>query len=187
MADQLTDLEATGFAHRLKGVIGFPWDENVIAAHAEHLKRWCRGSFVDNRVWPAWAQAEWLLNEVELSWLKWMGTAALKELFDSKFAQKVEPGNAFKPMGAKQPIQCLSCRDTGYVRHRGKYQYCDCLLGEQMKSDAGDNAIHWLDRMDKSFRASTTPQLRRVNKPSLEELEAEYYASQPPKNEDDAQ
>jgi hypothetical protein len=186
MGDQLTDQDALKFARRLKGIDGFPWDDEVIAANARHLQHWCKGSFVEDRVWPAWAQAEWMISQAEL-WPKWRGTGALKELFDSKFARKVEPGNAFKPMGEKQPIQCQSCGDTGYVHPRGKYQYCDCSLGEQFKSDAGDNALHWLHRMDKSFSASFTPEPRRVNKPSLSELEAEYYAQQPQPDQDGEQ
>jgi hypothetical protein len=179
MGDQLTDQDALKFARRLKGIDGFPWDDEVIAANARHIQHWCKGSIVDNRVWPAWAQAEWMISQAEL-WSKWRGAGALKELFDSKFAPKVEPANGFKPLGEKRAIECQSCRDTGYVRPRGKYQYCDCGLGEQMKSDAGDNAIHWLNRMDKSFNASFAPDPRRVNRPSLADLEAEYYASQQP-------
>jgi hypothetical protein len=176
MADRLKDEEALGFARRLKGVLGFPWDDDVIKAHADHIQRWCRGYIAGDRVYPAWSQADWLLNEVELTWKKWLGTSALKELFDSKFKSKILAGNEARPLGQKPPIECSSCNDTGIIHVRGKHRYCDCQLGERIKEDSGENGKKWLALMDKSFFARPTEPTRRRPNLTLQELEAEYLA-----------
>ena len=66
MENLLTDEEAMKFARQLKGILNFPWDEEVVTAHAEHLKRWCTGAIVDgHRVWPPYSQADWLVTEAQ--------------------------------------------------------------------------------------------------------------------------
>lgn len=170
---------ATGF----KLVPGFPWD--AVDATAKDLMRWCNGAIVNGRVWPPEAQAREVAREARESWEKWMGTAQLKAIFDAKFRRHIPLPNGFQDFGPKPPIDCTSCKDTGYVRVRGKYQYCDCALAERMKGDAGDNAIHWLHRMDVSFSRSHAEPPRPAPLPNRDALEAEYFANHP-KEDDDA-
>lgn len=77
----------------------------------------------------------------------------------------------------KPPVACSACNDVGIVRVDGKHQYCTCALGVRMRTDAGEKGDRWLERMDNSLAKKTAPAPRG---PSLEELEAEYYASQQP-------
>lgn len=78
----------------------------------------------------------------------------------------------------KPPVACSACNDVGITRVDGKHQYCTCALGVRMRADAGpEKAERWLERMDNSLAKKTAPAPRG---PSLKELEAEYYASQPP-------
>jgi hypothetical protein len=175
----IADLDSTvanTLAAKFKTIVGFPWD--ALHATAEDLVRWCTGAVVDNRVWPPEAQARRLVNEARETWEKWAGTAALKALFDAKFRNKKPPANGFQDPGEEPPIECVNCTDTGIVRFRGRHQYCDCDLGVRMHTDSGENGKKWLARMDKSFVASFRPEPVRRAKPSLQELETEYFASQ---------
>ena len=184
MADSLDFEKALMLARQLKAIPNFPWDDDVIKAHAGHLVRWCSGTIIDGRVWPAEAQANWLVTEVQEKWSeKWLGPGALKQIFDTKFCT-VKPANGFQDLGKKPPIECASCADTGIVRHRGKHRYCDCRLGERMNTDSGENGSRWLARMDKSFIASFRPEPVRRPMPDLQELEAEYFANQEKPPED---
>jgi|ERR1017187_2970738 hypothetical protein len=182
MADRLGYEVALRLARQLKAIPNFPWDEDVIAAHAQHLIRWCKGAIVDGRVWPAEAQAHWLVTEVQETWVeKWLGTGAMKQLFDARFTHSKVPANGFQPLGEKPPILCSSCNDTGIVRVRGKHRYCDCELGDRMKADSGENGDKWLQRMDRSFVTSFVSPVRRKPNPTIQDLEAEYFEQHPQK------
>jgi hypothetical protein len=156
---------------------------------AEDLMRWCRGRIGNNNVWPPEAQAQWLVREAREKWTeKWLGTGALKQLLDARFPPAVVPGNAAQPLGPKQPVICAHCNDNGIIRVRGKHQYCDCDLGARIRTDAGDKAKRWLERMDFSMGARPQAESHRlVKKPSLAELEAEYHKQHPEPKEDEPQ
>jgi hypothetical protein len=95
MADELSAEVALELARSLKTVKGFPWDADTAKATAEDLMRWCKGAIVNNLVWPAEAQARWLITQARENWDEWKGTPELKRLFSGKFAPVVVvPGNA---------------------------------------------------------------------------------------------
>jgi hypothetical protein len=187
----LADLDPTvalTLATELTTINDCPRSNIAINAMAQDLIRWCRGWIGNNNVWPPEAQARWLVREAREKWAeKWLGTGALKQLLEARFPPSVRPGNAAQPLGEKPPTECSDCNDTGIIRVRGRHQYCDCDLGARIRTDAGDNAQRWLDRMDKSSKVASAPEPRRKSGLSLEELEAEYYASQPPAKEDGEQ
>src|ERR1700682_785780 len=93
MRDELTEPDALRFAAMLKAIPDCPWDEAVTQIHAGFLKDWCHGAIVDNGLWPAAAQAEWLVSVAILRWTdtdinpsgKWLGAGALRKLFREKF------------------------------------------------------------------------------------------------------
>ncbi len=88
MAEELSDSVAVELASSLKSIPGFPWDPENIKANAEDLQDWCRGGFLDNVLWQPEPQARWLVKEARLNWERWNGTAALRQLFQSKFERK---------------------------------------------------------------------------------------------------
>jgi hypothetical protein len=77
---------AVQLAAQFKTLAGFPWDG--VEATAADLVRWCRGSILDNTVWPPEAQARWLVDEARDTWDKWKSTASLRALFMSKFERR---------------------------------------------------------------------------------------------------
>ena len=87
-------------------------------------------------------------------------------------------------MSQKQP-QCPDFNDSGFIQPGGKHEYCTCAIGALLHIDAGDNAKRWLERMDASIGKKPAREPRRVNRLSLAELEAEYYASQQQKTKED--
>jgi hypothetical protein len=180
----LADLDpavALTLATELTTIYDCPRSNIAINAMAQDLMRWCRGWIGQNNIWPPEAQARWLVQEAREKWTeKWLGTGALKQLLDARFPPTVVPGNAAQPLGEKPPIICSHCNDTGIIRVGGRHQYCDCDLGARIRTDAGDNAKRWLERMDGSALTRTQPESRRAKKkPTLAELEAEYYAHHP--------
>jgi hypothetical protein len=138
MADQLDLATALSLARQLKAIPNFPWDEEVIAAHAQHLMRWCRGQLLITGIWSAEAQATWLVTEVQETWLKWHGTGELFKVFRQKFhAQTAPAGNTFQPLkeSDRPPILCATCKDSGIIRPTHAYEYCDCDQGLRMAAD----------------------------------------------------
>lgn len=83
--DQLELPVAVTLAKTLKTVPGFSWDEENINATAGDLVSWCVGAIVNNELWPAEAQARWLVGEARRNWDKWMSTAGLYSLFRARF------------------------------------------------------------------------------------------------------
>jgi len=177
----LADLDPTvavELATQFKTINGFPWD--AVDVTAQDLIRWCRGWIGKNNVWPPEAQARWLVREARETWTeKWLGTGALKELFDARFPSASRPGNEAQPLGEKPPINCQDCQDNGVLRVRGRHQYCDCGQGTLIREDAGENAQKWLDWMDRTLLPRPKASIRRSTL-SIQELEAEYYAAHPP-------
>jgi hypothetical protein len=88
--DQLDKDVALTLAKTLKTIPGFSWDEENINATAGDLVAWCVGAIVNNELWPAEAQARWLVNEARRTWEKWMGTAGMYSLFRAKFSPPPE-------------------------------------------------------------------------------------------------
>jgi hypothetical protein len=174
MADTLDYAVALGLARQLKAIPNFPWDEEVIAAHAEHLMRWCRGAILPDSVWPAEAQAHWLVTEAQEKWEKWLGTGALKAMFEGKFpAKKAARPNEFVPRGPKPPVECASCNDFGTVRDsRGTASYCDCEQGARMEADRGASWLEILNAGPASHRRSFP------TGPSAQQIDAEFRAAQ---------
>jgi len=184
------DLEvAMKLATQLTTIYDCPRSAIAIEAMAQDLVRWCRGWIGNNNVWPPEAQARWLVREAREKWTeKWLGTGALKQLLDARFPTGSLPGNAMQPMGEKQPIKCADCNDTGILRTAArKHQYCDCDLGAGIRTDAGENAQRWLDRMDATIAKKPLWEPRRVRKPNFSELESEYFAQQPQTKPDEPQ
>jgi len=175
------DLEvAMKLATQLTTIYDCPRSAIAIEAMAQDLVRWCRGWIGNNNVWPPEAQARWLVREAREQWTeKWLGTGALKQLLEARFPPSTRPGNAAQPLGEKPPTECSDCNDTGIIRVRGRHEYCDCDLGARIRTDAGDNAARWLERMDVSIKKKCAPE-PRMNRPTRAELEAEYYANHPP-------
>jgi hypothetical protein len=91
MADELTMPVALQLAQALTA-IGHPRIAGAIEGTAEDLIRWCTGSILDNVVWPAEAQARWLVREAKETWDEgWPdkgGTAKLRSLFLAKFERR---------------------------------------------------------------------------------------------------
>lgn len=83
-------------------------------------------------------------------------------------------------MSQKQP-QCPDCNDSGILQVGGKHDYCACDVGALLRTDAGDNATRWLERMDASIAKKPA---EPIHAPSLPELEAEYYAHLPTTEEE---
>lgn len=166
----LADLDpalALVLATELTTIQDCPRSNVAINATAQDLIRWCRGWIGNNNVWPPEAQARWLVREAREKWAeKWLGTGALKQLLDARFPPSNLAGNAAQPLGEKPPIECSDCNDTGIIQVRGRHQYCDCDLGARMRTDLGDNATRWLERMDGSLGAR-----RRVPEPRREPRE----------------
>jgi hypothetical protein len=175
----VTDLDPTTAqeqARRLK-TIDYFLDEYVDLT-AEDLIHWCHGGIADNIVYSPAGQARWLVREARETWRKWLGTGALKALFDGKFGQKLS-ANSAKDLGEKPPIECISCNDTGVVMYRGRHRYCDCDMGTSIQSEFGEErAKNWLRLMDRSYVKSFRPE--PVRRPSLTnaDLEAEYLEAQ---------
>jgi hypothetical protein len=176
----LADLDlavALKLATELTTIFDCPRSHIAIEAMAQDLVRWCHGWIGNNNVWPPEAQARWLVREAREKWTeKWLGTGALKQLLDARFPPAIVAGNAAQPLGEKPPLLCEHCNDTGIIRVRGRHQYCDCDLGARIRTDAGDNATKWLERMDGSARPRSQPDSHRARRrPSLAELEEEYH------------
>jgi hypothetical protein len=141
---------AVELATKFKSILNFPWD--CIEATAEDLIRWCTGAIVEDHVWPPDAQARWLAREARENWEKWLGTAALKQLFDAKFHPPKPSGNAAKPLGEKPPIECSLCNDFGTVFTGNRHRYCDCKAGMLMASDP-TRGEKWLRLCDRTIPA----------------------------------
>lgn len=182
----LADLDpevAMKLATQLTTILDCPRSAVAIEAYADDLVRWCRGWIGGGNVWPPEAQARWLVREARENWEKWMGTGALKQMFDARFPPVHKAGNAAQPLGEKPPISCEKCQDNGWLRDGGRYHYCDCSLGVQISTDLGDNARQWLQKMDRSFLDQLAVRRHAKRGPTLAELEAEYWASNPPQKE----
>lgn len=187
MAIAELDLEvALKLATQLTTIADCPRSAIAIEATAQDLIRWCRGWIGQNNVWPPEAQARWLVREARETWTeKWLGTGALKQLLDARFPSTSLPGNAAQPLGEKPPIECRNCQDNGWLCVRGRHQYCDCDLGTRMREDFGADAQKWLDRMDRTLQRASPPKASvRRSILSFQELEAEYYAAHPPREEE---
>lgn len=175
MADQLDSESAIHFARQLKAIPGFPWDDEVIKAHAEHLMRWCKGAIIGDRVWPAEAQAHWLVTEVQETWDKWLGTGGLRQVFREKFHPKNRPELRPLNMGEKPPIACSICNDNGIINTPHGHRYCECDQGVQMASDPVLGG-RWLQCLD---RVSLIPKGRRSEwQPTAEQQEEAFHAHQ---------
>lgn len=139
MADELDFDIAMGLARRLKTIPGLTWDDDVVFAHQQLLMRWCKGAIIDGHsVWPAEAQAEWLVMTALETWTKWQGSAVLYQLFKSKFDPPLPllpPANAAQDLGEKPPIECFTCKDSGIVGGPGEKRYCSCTMGRSLEGD----------------------------------------------------
>jgi len=150
VAELLTYEKAVELARQLKAIPNFPWDDEVVAAHARHLIRWCKGAIIDGHsVWCAEAQGAWLVTQAQETWDKWRGTAALLQLFQSKFCPTPPPSNEFQDLGERPPVRCVNCNDSGIVGEKGRKAYCQCETGEIMRSDEKLGA-KWLLLINKS-------------------------------------
>jgi hypothetical protein len=178
MGDELDFDAAMRLARQLKAIPNFPWDEDVVIAHAYHLMRWCKGTILNGRVWPAERQAEWLVTEVQETWIeKWLGTGALLQVFRGKFHTAAVPGNGYRPPkeSEKTPPACASCNDFGTVKTaQGDHVYCNCDQGLSMIADPGmgDRWIALLNRETPARRRSSLAS--ELGLPSLEERGAQF-------------
>ena len=138
MASDYLDPEAAKkIAKTLKLIPSFPWDEEALEETAADLARWCTGAIIDNRVWPAEAQARAIVEEARLTWPKWQGTAALYAIYCVLFPPAPKPPRYPVFEGyEKPPIKCGTCKDTGIVKDdRGVRAYCDCDMGACLSGD----------------------------------------------------
>jgi len=169
MGDQLDFDKALSFARQLKSIPNFPWDEDVIVAHAHHLVRWCEGAFLDGRIWPAERQAQWLVTEAQENWEKWLGPFPLLQMFRAKFKLQHRPELKEVNLGPKPPVECSVCNDSGLVATPGGTGYCECLQGQRMATDPALGE-RWLDLINgKSFN-------RKKDRPAMEIDEAAFEA-----------
>jgi hypothetical protein len=135
--------KAYSIAGRLTTIPDFPRNEEAIEATAEDLIRWCRGSNEGEREWSPEAQAIWTVEKARESWNSWIGSAALKSIFDSKFViLPTQPLN----LGERPPIDCRRCGDTGVVQNAtGRYEWCGCDQADRMRVELPD----WLQFMNR--------------------------------------
>jgi|HubBroStandDraft_4_1064222.scaffolds.fasta_scaffold02568_9 hypothetical protein len=155
MADYLDPDAAKKIAKTLKLIPGFPWDEEALEEAASDLGRWCTGAIIDNRVWPAEAQARAIVQEARLTWEKWQGMAALYAIFRAMF-ETAPPKLRFPVFEGlqKPPIECRRCEDTGTVTDsRGAIVYCGCDQGEAMEADP-ELGARWLQVLNRSAERS---------------------------------
>jgi len=133
------DLDAAKLiAAQLKLIPGF-WDDVMITTCAADLVRWCHGAFIDGGMWTPEKQAEWVVTEARENWDKWLGTAAFRQLFRSKFVAPIPPGNAAVDYGPKPPIDCPKCNDSGFLQ--SPRRYCDCPMGQYLETLWGVRAL----------------------------------------------
>jgi hypothetical protein len=168
MADRLSSDLALKYARSLKRIKGFSWDEEVIKATAEDLRKWCVGATIKGRVWCAEAQADWVVTEAAHSWEEWQGANAMHGLFRAKFVPAVRPGNAAVDYGLKPSTSCQACGDSGMLQTRGGYRYCDCELGQTMKKE--DWGATLLQKVNQPFLAKSV-QRDEGPMPSAEDME----------------
>lgn len=153
MSDQLIFDTAKLLAERLTAIPGFPWRDSVITAHAEHLVRWCKGAIIDGFRYSAEVQAEWLVTDAQVQWDKWLGTAALFQMFQKKFGKtKTEsavPGLAYDEAVTLGLIRgpCRVCGDALYTGVPPNLQYCTaCQGGRHAQSWYGNRDLERLNR-----------------------------------------
>jgi hypothetical protein len=107
-------------ASRLATIPDCPRSEEALIALADDLRENC----ADDQ------EAAWLVREAR-KWPKWLGTAGLLELLDSKrHPESSRPENQPFDMGPKPPVHCAVCSDWGYVQDApGHFKTCHCAAG----------------------------------------------------------
>jgi hypothetical protein len=171
MADPLAPDFAMGCARQLKAIPGFPWDEDVIVAHARYLLRWCKGSIgADGSRDAPDSQAQWLVDEAVSSWEKWQGTTALYKMFRSRYEQPAETKSEWTPLSCEETITlglikapCGVCDDALYIGKPPNMTYCTaCGQGRHNAKWNGDEALHRLNA-----RGRTSPVKGFANLPAV--------------------
>jgi hypothetical protein len=178
--DALDPRVASELAGALRTIVGFPWDADVVRSTAEDLMSWCTGAIVENRVWPAEAQARWLVREARENWDKWLGTVALRGLFRDKFQPRPRAGSESGPLGPRPPVQCAVCKDSGILVEHRKHRYCDCEMGISLEI-APNLGERYLKKMDDSIAPKRQEPAPKVGGLSRLEWEALYYAALEPR------
>jgi hypothetical protein len=157
---------ALKLASSLKTVIDYPWD--TVVTTAEDLTRWCTGAILNGRVYDPEAQARWLITEIRDTWQAWAGTAAMKQLLDTKFKGHSTGPDQAEPLGTPAPIQCHDCNDTGTINRDDAYTWCPCEAGYNTKTALGPEWLDFLNRGDPRTRQAQRQQERARTAEELE-------------------
>lgn len=145
MASPLTKPIAEKLARELKSI---PWfgDDDVVDATARDLMRWCNAE-LGEREWSAERQAAWLVTEARERWTeRWLGTAALKKIFNERFPPKKtqdwQPAS-YQELLARGLIRppCERCDDRGLVGERPNLDFCTCPEGRRMRKWEGERFL----------------------------------------------
>lgn len=159
---------ALQLARSLTTIDGFPRFEDAIMATAFDLQDWCRGCFLAGGFWSPERQAQWVVQEARLTWLKWASTADFRGLFQAKFQPKPEPANAFHPLGPALPIACRRCSDLGTVKGPDGYSvWCQCEHASKLRAETPG----WLELVNRHLAPKEPGQRREEIPLTLERLD----------------
>ena len=141
----LSSEKALELARRLTVVADFPTYSEAIEAVAEDLV-----VLTENSPSPdiAEARARWLVTEIRRTWTRWSGCADLVTMYRKRFNPPREvkaEDNEAKNYGAKPPIRCRACNDTGVFRQDDRFAWCECETGILLHFDLPD----WLDTLNR--------------------------------------
>ena len=145
--------KALELARRLTVVANFPTYSESTEAIAEDLVFLTKDCLTED---VAEARARWLIDEIRHTWKNWSGIADLIALYRKRFDPPRDvksEDNEVKDYGAKPPIHCYACNDSGVFRPGGReskepYRWCECQAGITLHFDLPD----WLDILNRYDR-----------------------------------
>jgi len=117
------------FARQLMTVPDFPRAAEAVLATSEDLRELVQ--HVPDQL--AEKRITWLIHQIRHHCRKWSdegGTAMMVALYRKEFEPEPVPGNGFRDLGRKPPIECQNCNDTG-IRRTGltEFVWCNCGAG----------------------------------------------------------
>lgn len=127
--------------------IGHPYHPAIINATALDLMKWCKGAIIENCVWTAEQQAEWLVEEVRTTWDSWPegATKKLLDIFRGKFKAKEQdrPPLNYEEMIERGLIRrpCERCDGGGYVGQAPNIEFCSCGSGRHQQHWEGERGL----------------------------------------------